>query len=81
MDQSPLDQTVFASEPVIRLAFFLGILATMALWEALSPRRPLSVGRLRRWPNNLGLVVIDTLVVRLLFPGRGGRGRALGGRR
>lgn len=40
----------------------------MALWEALSPRRPLSVGRLRRWPNNLGLVVIDTLVVRLLFP-------------
>jgi sterol desaturase/sphingolipid hydroxylase (fatty acid hydroxylase superfamily) len=40
----------------------------MALWEVLAPRRPQVIGRLRRWPNNLGLVVIDTLIVRLLFP-------------
>jgi sterol desaturase/sphingolipid hydroxylase (fatty acid hydroxylase superfamily) len=40
----------------------------MALWELLTPRRPQAVGRGLRWPNNLGLVVLDTLVVRLLFP-------------
>ena len=60
--------TAIAAEPVIRLGFFLGIFLTMALWEALAPKRPQAIGRLRRWPNNLGLVVIDTLIVRLLFP-------------
>lgn len=68
LDQSYVDQTVFVAEPVIRLGFFLGVLGLMALWELLSPRRPLSIGRLRRWPNNLGLVVVDTALLRLLFP-------------
>jgi sterol desaturase/sphingolipid hydroxylase (fatty acid hydroxylase superfamily) len=57
-----------AAEPAIRLGFFLGVLVLMALWEALAPRRPQSIKRGLRWPNNLGLVVIDTLVVHLLFP-------------
>lgn len=60
--------TVTAAEPVIRLGCFLGVAVVMALWEALAPRRPQPIGRLLRWPNNLGLVVLDTLVVRLLFP-------------
>ena len=60
--------TAIAAEPVLRLGFFLGTFLTMALWEALAPKRPQAIGRLRRWPNNLGLVVIDTLIVRLLFP-------------
>ena len=60
--------TAIAAEPILRLGFFLGILLAMALWEALAPRRPQEIGRLRRWPNNLGLVVLDTLIVRLLFP-------------
>ena len=40
----------------------------MAAWEVLAPRRPLSVGRLPRWPSNLGIVVVDALLVRLLVP-------------
>jgi sterol desaturase/sphingolipid hydroxylase (fatty acid hydroxylase superfamily) len=40
----------------------------MALWEALAPRRPQLIGRLLRWPNNFALVVLNTFVVRLLFP-------------
>ena len=40
----------------------------MALWEALAPRRPQTHGRLTRWPNNLGVVLLDTLAVRLLIP-------------
>src|SRR5213082_20199 len=40
----------------------------MALWEALAPRRPQAIGRARRWPGNLGVVVIGTVLVRLVFP-------------
>jgi sterol desaturase/sphingolipid hydroxylase (fatty acid hydroxylase superfamily) len=40
----------------------------MALWECLTPRRAQAITRLLRWPNNLGLVVLNTLIVRLLFP-------------
>jgi sterol desaturase/sphingolipid hydroxylase (fatty acid hydroxylase superfamily) len=57
-----------AAEPVIRLGCFLGILMLMALWEVLAPRQPQSIRRLLRWPNNLGLVVLNTFVLRLLFP-------------
>jgi hypothetical protein len=53
---------------MVSLACFLGILAAVALWEMLAPRRPQAVGRLLRWPNRLGLVVLDTVIVRLLFP-------------
>lgn len=56
------------NESTLRLAVFLGVLVAMALWELWSPRRRIEVPRLIRWSNNLALVVIDTLVVRLLFP-------------
>ena len=57
-----------AHEPWIRLGAFGAVFATMALWELVAPRRRQAVGRLRRWPGNLGVVVIDTLLVRLIFP-------------
>jgi sterol desaturase/sphingolipid hydroxylase (fatty acid hydroxylase superfamily) len=40
----------------------------MALWELAAPRRQLTVAQAQRWGNNLGLVLIDTLLVKLLFP-------------
>src|ERR1700758_5108109 len=40
----------------------------MAIWELLAPRRQQGIGRVRRWPNNLGLVMLNTLVVRMVFP-------------
>ncbi len=63
-----MTQTAFSAEPAIRLGCFLAIFVAMALWEALAPRRPDPIGRTRRWPGNLGIVVLDTLAVRLLFP-------------
>ena len=57
-----------AAEPIIRLAAFAGVFAVMALWELVAPRRPQEIGRGGRWPNNLGVVVLDTVIVRLLFP-------------
>lgn len=59
---------LLANEPAIRLAAFAGILAAMAALEALLPRRHRAFGRLRRWPNNLGVVVVNTVVLRLVFP-------------
>jgi sterol desaturase/sphingolipid hydroxylase (fatty acid hydroxylase superfamily) len=40
----------------------------MALWEVAAPRWRREIPRLIRWSNNLGVVVIDTLLVRLTFP-------------
>jgi sterol desaturase/sphingolipid hydroxylase (fatty acid hydroxylase superfamily) len=59
---------LLANEPLIRMAFFLGILLAMALLEVAAPRRRREIPRLIRWSNNLGVVVVDTLLVRLIFP-------------
>jgi sterol desaturase/sphingolipid hydroxylase (fatty acid hydroxylase superfamily) len=63
-----LDTFVQTHEAAIRLGFFLGIFALMALWEVLAPRRALSVSKTVRWVNNLGLVALNTVLLRLLFP-------------
>ena len=55
-------------EPALRLGAFFGVLGGMMLWETRAPRRLLSLPRARRWPGNLGVVVIGTLAVRLLAP-------------
>jgi sterol desaturase/sphingolipid hydroxylase (fatty acid hydroxylase superfamily) len=55
-------------EAAIRLGFFLGILTLVAVGELLFPRRILRTGKAVRWLSNLGVVVVDTLTVRLLFP-------------
>jgi sterol desaturase/sphingolipid hydroxylase (fatty acid hydroxylase superfamily) len=55
-------------EPVIRLGFFFGILVIMYLWELIAPRRPLTTSKSARWFSNLGLVLIDSVIVRLAFP-------------
>lgn len=63
-----MTETLLANEPIIRLSLFLGILLAMALWEVAAPRRRREIPRLLRWTNNLGVVVVDTLLVRLTFP-------------
>ena len=55
-------------EPWIRLGAFAGVLAVLAVAETLAPRRQPSIGPRKRWPANLALVALDTLLVRLLFP-------------
>ena len=63
-----MTETLLAMEPQLRMAIFLGVLAVMALWELAAPRRRQDIPRLLRWSNNLALVVLDTLLVRLAFP-------------
>jgi sterol desaturase/sphingolipid hydroxylase (fatty acid hydroxylase superfamily) len=59
---------ILTREDVARLLAFAGLLAVLAIWEVLAPRRHQDLGRRLRWPGNLGVVVLDTLLVRLLFP-------------
>lgn len=40
----------------------------MAAWEVVAPRRRREIPRVVRWTNNLALVVVDTIVLRLSFP-------------
>ena len=63
-----MTEWILAHEPAIRLSIFLGVFAAVAGWEVLAPRRALVPGRLARWPNNISVVVLNTLVARLLFP-------------
>lgn len=63
-----LDSYITANEVPIRLGFFFGIFALMALWEVLSPRRKLVTSKPVRWANNIGLVVFNSFLLRLIFP-------------
>ena len=59
---------ILANESVIRFGSFIGVFAIVALWELAAPRRALTVSKALRWSSNLGLVVLNTVVLRLLFP-------------
>jgi sterol desaturase/sphingolipid hydroxylase (fatty acid hydroxylase superfamily) len=55
-------------EPLLRLGAFAGVLAVMMAAEALWPRRDRGFPRWRRWPSNIGVVALNTLLLRLAFP-------------
>jgi sterol desaturase/sphingolipid hydroxylase (fatty acid hydroxylase superfamily) len=55
-------------EFLIRICSFALVFSVMAGWEFLSPRRAWVVGRGPRWSNNLGILVVDVLAVRILIP-------------
>jgi sterol desaturase/sphingolipid hydroxylase (fatty acid hydroxylase superfamily) len=70
--------SLLSLEPVIRIAAFAAVFLLMALWELLAPRRSLTLGRRQRWPGNLGIVALDTLLLRVLFPSAAVGGAFLG---
>jgi sterol desaturase/sphingolipid hydroxylase (fatty acid hydroxylase superfamily) len=59
---------VVRSEPGIRLMVFVTAFLLLAAGEALIPRRARSVARRWRWPTNMTLVVLNTLVIRAVLP-------------
>lgn len=61
-------EAIVEHEPAIRMAVFFSILIGMAAWELAAPQRRVEIPRLVRWSNNLGLVALDALLVRFLFP-------------
>ena len=61
-------QTLLQNETAIRLTAFFGVLAIVAGAEFIFPRRRLTVSKLRRWASNLGIVILNSALVRLLLP-------------
>lgn len=59
---------VIAHEAAIRMSFFVGIFLAVALVELIVPRRALTTSKKSRWFGNIGIVFIDTFVLRLLAP-------------
>jgi len=56
------------NEAIIRISIFILTFFVIAKWEYIAPRRQLTTSKRDRWIGNLGIVVIDTITVRLIFP-------------
>ena len=56
------------SEAGLRFAIFAAALATLVAAEMLWPARARHFPRVRRWPTNILLTIIDTATLRLFFP-------------
>jgi sterol desaturase/sphingolipid hydroxylase (fatty acid hydroxylase superfamily) len=62
------EQFLLANESAIRLGFFAVMLALIGAWEIVAPRRALALSKAQRWSGNLGLVALNTVLLRLIFP-------------
>ena len=59
---------ILENEPTIRLAFFLGILVLCASSEYVFPLTKRKEKRLKQWPINLSISVLNTLCLKVVFP-------------
>ena len=60
--------TLLQHEPWIRLGVSVFLFTLLVAAEALLPRRRREVFRARRWPANIGVMLLDGLVVRVVAP-------------
>src|SRR5215469_7324725 len=60
--------SVFRPEIVTRLTLFAIVFAAMAIAEGELPRRGRSFSRRSRWPSNLGISLLNNIVLELLIP-------------
>lgn len=63
-----MEASLFQYEPWIRLGAFGLVFVAMAAWEVLAPRRRLAHARRLRWSSNLGIVVLNSVLLRLVLP-------------
>jgi sterol desaturase/sphingolipid hydroxylase (fatty acid hydroxylase superfamily) len=56
------------TEPGIRIASLVGVFLALAVWELFSPRRKLVASKPLRWASNWGLLVLNSLLLRLVAP-------------
>jgi len=63
-----MSEVLVQYEAPIRLGLFLLAFAALASWEYLAPRRARLLPRSGRWPANIGILVVNTALTRLLAP-------------
>lgn len=56
------------ADVLLRVACFLGTLFFVATWELIYPRRQLIAAKGTRWFSNLSIVLINSLLLRIVFP-------------
>ena len=65
-----MDFSVVAdAEVALRLGVFLAMFAVLVLWERAAPARMPRLSRLVRWRANLGLAILNALLLRIVLPG------------
>lgn len=63
-----MTEFVVENEWLIRLAFFSGIFLIIGFVELLVPRRSLTTSKKSRWFTNIGIVLINTVLLRIFLP-------------
>ena len=63
-----MSEFIFTNEALIRIGVFGGVFCLIACAEWQWPRRVLGVSQRVRWQNNLGLGLLNTVLLRLIFP-------------
>jgi sterol desaturase/sphingolipid hydroxylase (fatty acid hydroxylase superfamily) len=58
----------WVSEIGLRLLIFPALMLVLAVWEAMLPRRRWQLARPWRWISNLGLALLNNVVLRVLAP-------------
>ncbi len=59
---------IIQNQTVIRLTFFLSILLIVGVWELQKPRLILKNSKLIRWVSNLGIVFLNSVLLKIIFP-------------
>lgn len=55
-------------EVILRIGAFVSVFAVMAVLEIYMPRRPLTRSKAKRWLTNIGIVMLNTALLRITFP-------------
>ncbi len=63
-----MNEFILENEAMIRLSVFFGVFFVMALWEVFLPKRELVLSKAKRWISNIGIVFLNTALVRVVFP-------------
>jgi len=63
-----MESWILQNESTLRLTAFVLVFFAIAMWEWLSPKRKRLKSLTIRWANNLSLMLINTLLIRLFFP-------------
>lgn len=63
-----MNEWVLAHEALLRGVSFVSMFAVMALAEVFAEARPRRMARRGRWVHNIGLTLINTAMLRIVFP-------------
>ncbi len=55
-------------EAPLRFGLFASVFAAMAVWEIVAPRRALSLPKTKRWLANVGILIINSVLIRAVAP-------------